>query len=64
MEKDRMTLSYTACKSSLDYYKKIVKNNKDIIYTDGSSFLDTAKRKVEELTKQFEEIKKAEGRNK
>ena len=57
-----MTLSYSACKSSLNYYKKIVKNNKDITYPDGSSFLYTAKRKVKKLTKEFEEIKKAEGR--
>ena len=54
--------SYTYIKDSLRYYKGVVKNNKDITYPDGSSFLVIAKRKVKELTEQLEDVKKREGR--
>ena len=57
-----MSRAYTYVKSQLTYYKRVVKNNKDIIYPDGSSLLSMAKNKVKELTSELEKIKKAEGR--
>ena len=54
--------SYTYVKDSLQYYKVILKKNKDIIYLDGSSLLATAKKKVKELSEELEDIKRREGR--
>ena len=54
--------SYTYVKDSLQYYKGILKKNKDIIYLDGSSLLATAKKKVKELSEELEDIKRREGR--